>query len=376
MKIASSILSFFLSIRLTVVCLLLLSVLIVAGTLYQVEYGLFLAQKRFFDSWLILFWGFIPFPGTQTVLSLLFVNLFCNMILRFSYGWRQMGLVMIHMGLMLLLAGGWVTRQFGQESFLSLVEGEGSNVASDYREWEVAVWKEERETVRNVTAYDMKNIPDGIALPLDAWGFDLRVDIYHDHARAFRSTNPDHEPRVTNASGITMLEESSGGYDPQEYTPGGVFTLRGLSNSEEKRLLLFGGDLEPTRITDDTGTYAFSLRRKRHELPIFVQLLNFEREFHPNSDIPKSFSSLIEVDVQGVARQVTVEMNKPFRYQGYTFYQASYADLEQGTQLSTFAIALNYGRIIPYVATAMTFLGLAVHFLIQLYVRKGSRDRS
>jgi len=372
MKLLAPMLSFFLSVRLTVVCLLLLSVLTVVGTLYQVDYGLYLAQERFFNSWIILFWGMLPFPGTQTVLAFLFVNLFCNMILRFSYGWRQLGLVMIHMGLMLLLAGGWVTRQFGQESFLSLIEGEGSNLSLDYREWEVAVWKETRGAVRNVIAFDMKGVEHNSLFPLDELGMRIRTDLYFPNARAFRSTNPEVASAIRNASGITMLEPAAKGNDPQEFTPGGVFTVE-MAGGEPVRMLLFGGDLQPTVITYNEQDYAFSLRRKRHELPVFVQLLDFEREFHPNSQIPKSFSSLIEVDIEGVARQVLIEMNQPFRYQGYTFYQASYADLEQGAQLSTFAIALNYGRLIPYVATALTFIGLAVHFLIQLYARRGDR---
>jgi hypothetical protein len=45
------------------------------GTVYQVEHGLFAAQERFYNSWLILVAGFVPFPGTQLVLAVLLVNL-------------------------------------------------------------------------------------------------------------------------------------------------------------------------------------------------------------------------------------------------------------------------------------------------------------
>ena len=65
-------------------------------------------------------------------------------------------------------------------------------------------------------------------------------------------------------------------------------------------------------------------------------------------------------------RDVIVEMNEPFRYRGYTFYQASYADLENGAEMSTFAVTFNVARLIPYVATGLTVVGLAVHFMTAL----------
>ncbi len=365
----NKIIGFFLSLKLTVVCLILLSILTVFGTLYQVEYGLYMAQQRFFDSWIILFFGFLPFPGTQLVLSFLFVNLLANMVIRFQYGWRQSGIIMIHMGLMLLLAGGWVTRQFGQESFLSLLEGEASNLASSYHKWEVAAWRESDGNWRDVVAIDADYAEPGRVLPFEEFGLKLSVDEYHRHARAFKATDPEVAARVLNSSGITFLEASRPHWEPAENMPGGIFTVH-TPDGGARRLLLFSGDPEPTTFEHNGDEITFSLRRKRYPLPMTVSLINFEKTFHPNTDIPRSFASLIEVDLQGVTRDVLIEMNRPFRYHGYTFYQASYADLDHGLHMSTFAIVLNYGRIIPYIATGLTFIGLAVHFLIELFRRR------
>ncbi len=367
MFLLQKIISFFLSIKLTVVCLLILSVLTVIGTLYQVEYGLYMARQRFFDSWIWWGLGFIPFPGTQLVLALLFGNLMANMLWRFRYGWRQSGIILIHMGLILMLAGGWFTRQFGQESYLSLLEGEASNLSLSYHDWELAVWRPADGGRRSVTAIDTHFFDEGQVLPFDEFGVALRVDTFHQNARAFRATDPEVAARVTNASGITFLEASRPKWEPQENMPGGFFSVRTAGGALPQRLLLFGGDLEPTILNINGEEVAFSLRRKRYVLPMTVSLINFEKSFHPNSDIPRSFASLIEVDLQGVTRDVLIEMNRPFRYQGYTFYQASYADLDHGLHMSTFAIVLNQGRIIPYLATGLTFMGLALHFLIAMF---------
>lgn len=361
--------AFFLSLRLTVVCLLLLCVLTVVGTLYQVDYGLYTAQQRFFDSWIILFFGVIPFPGTQLVLLFLFINLFANMMLRFQYGAKQSGIIMIHLGLMLLLAGGWVTRQFGQEMFLTLQEGEGSNLASDYHDWEIAVWREGQTRMRDVVAIDAEYAKPGRVLPFEEFGLRLVVEEYHRHARAFRSTDPNTDFGILNSTRLIRLDPARPHWEPQENVPGGMFLIQ-TADGQSQQLLLFGGDQAPTIFEHNGEEIALSLRRKRYQLPMNILLLNFEKTFHPNSDIPRSFASAIEVDLQGVTRDVLIEMNRPFRYQGYTFYQASYADLDHGQHLSTFAIVLNYGRVIPYLATAITFVGLSVHFLIALYTRR------
>ena len=55
------------SLRVSVVCLVLLLILTAWGTVYQAEHGLYAAQIRFFYSWIFINWGFVPFPGAQLV---------------------------------------------------------------------------------------------------------------------------------------------------------------------------------------------------------------------------------------------------------------------------------------------------------------------
>src|SRR5471032_1290247 len=87
----------------TVVCLFLLFILTFWGTIAQVQQGLYAAQDRFFNSFFFLAAGFIPFPGAQLVLWVLFVNLICMMVLTFKkyLRWESLGLLIIHMGLIL-----------------------------------------------------------------------------------------------------------------------------------------------------------------------------------------------------------------------------------------------------------------------------------
>ena len=60
---------------LTCICLAFLIVLVFLGTLYQVDHGLHAAKHRYFDSYFVLIGGFLPFPGTQSVMLVLLVSL-------------------------------------------------------------------------------------------------------------------------------------------------------------------------------------------------------------------------------------------------------------------------------------------------------------
>ena len=66
-------------------------------------------------------------------------------------------------------------------------------------------------------------------------------------------------------------------------------------------------------------------------------------------------------------------MNHPLRHAGYTFYQASYAIDATGRETSTLAVVHNRSRVVPYVGTVVVGLGLAVHFIQTLALRRRSR---
>lgn len=106
--------------------------------------------------------------------------------------------------------------------------------------------------------------------------------------------------------------------------------------------------------------------RKGAVLPMTVKLLDFVKSLHPGTDIPRSFSSRVEIAEGGARRQAVISMNRPLRYRGYTLYQSSYAEDARGGESSTFLVVRNSGRWLPYAASALLFLGLAGHFLAML----------
>lgn len=117
------------SLHMTVVCLLLLSVLVFWGTMYQASEGLHAARERFFQAWFLLAFGFIPFPAVKTVVLILSANLLLAVPMRLGFAWRKAGLLVIHIGIAVLVVGATITHYWSAEYMLTLAEGQQSTVA-------------------------------------------------------------------------------------------------------------------------------------------------------------------------------------------------------------------------------------------------------
>jgi cytochrome c biogenesis protein ResB len=121
----------------------------------------------------------------------------------------------------------------------------------------------------------------------------------------------------------------------------------------------------PQTFTHGGRTYALSLRLRRTYLPYALTLKDFRHDVYPGTDIPKNFSSLVHISnpATGEERDVLIYMNQPLRYQGHTFYQASYG--KEGT-LSVLQVVKNPGWTLPYISCSLVTLGLLIHFGLTL----------
>lgn len=353
--------------RVAVVCLLLLMVLTAWGTIYQKGYGLWAAQERFFYSWVVD--GSIPFPGGRLLLWVLFVNLLTATVFRLIYRWRNAGLILIHWGLLVLLVGSFVTYHHAIESNVPLLEGEATNVSQDYRQWELSIWPYVAGAGEwQVTAIDAGLLRAEQAVTLEKPAVVVTTLDYFPNS----SPNPDGTLKrpAEQAGGIAGLYQADTNQDPQRDVPGGLFRL--VSGDAQATVLLYGGLVNPQLVTLNDETYAVQLRRKRYSLPFTISLTDFVKEEHPGTSMPSSYESTVRVTYGGVDRPVRIFMNNPLRHHNFTFYQASFAETEDGEQ-SVFAVVENAGRLIPYISSGIVFFGMSVHFLVMLAQRRETR---
>lgn len=369
MKFIAGILKPLASLRITVVGLTLLMILTIWGTLYQADNGLFLAQEKFYRSWFFLAGGIIPFPGAQSVMFVLFVNLMAAIVLLALRGRLQWSMLVTHIGLLMMLSAGAVTFYMGRESQLTLEEGEASNVAISYSQWELALVEPSpsgHSHSRLIHALDTGTLRPGkvVKLPMD--GLSIRVESFLRNCSAIKGV-VDNAPQ--SGSGYTSLEPLPNEKEPARDNPGMVFTLL-RDGREEGRYLLWASDPNASVIRDGEASYLIGLRRARLPLPALVKLIDFRREMHPGSNIAKSYSSQVEISTgDGTTRKLLISMNKPLRLKGYTFYQSSFSSGPGGSEISTFAVVLNYGRLMPYIATGLTVAGMLLHFTGMLFTR-------
>lgn len=358
------------SVKITVICLFWLFVLTFWGTVAQVQHGLYAAQERYFYSLLFKAGGFLPLPGAQLVLWVLFVNLMASAATHFVKlrGWRYAGLKISHTGILIYFISAFITFHVMEESHVHLLETEGTNVSSSYSEWELAYWKEAANT-KEVHACDVSKMRPGERLPFAGVPWQINVAQLYRNATAYTKTQPLTGQKLLNDSGITLLEPKEVLVEREKNLAGGIFDVQ-TNEGQKYTLLLFGGESKPTRLKVGGQAYYFALRHKRYPLPFVIQLKEFKAEFHPGTDTAKSYESTVEI-VQGDARrEVRIFMNNPLRYKDYTFYQASYEIDSMGREYSTLAVVKNSGQVLPYIACFVVFFGLAWHFIGAAFRRK------
>jgi len=357
------------SAKITVACLFLLFVLTFWGTIAQVQQGLYIAQERYFNSFFFLAAGFIPFPGAQLVLWVFFVNLISSIILTWKKytQWENSGLLIIHLGLILYFFAAFMIFHVSRESNVTLAEGEGTNVSTSYQDWELAYWKDNGNE-RQVTALDTRNFKPGYQVPFNNTDFTLTVRHFYLNSEAFSDSTTKIDPLTLNASGITLMNEKPVVKEKEQNIEGGYFDLK--ANHKNYTLILYGAESQPTPLTIGDKNYYFILRHTRYPLPFTIKLNHFKAEFHPGTDMAKSFESTVTISTGSLERQARIYMNNPLRYKDFTVYQASYETDSNGRQHSTLAVVRNYARILPYISCFVVFFGLALHFLIRAFMSR------
>jgi len=357
-------------------------VVVFFGTLYQVDHGLHAAQDLFYYAWFtppisqwpapdavsvwarIAAWFPVPLPGGWLVMWALFINLSLSMMRRARYAWRKAGIILAHAGVLLMLAGGWIAHLTAQEGFLSLAEGDRSSFALAYEDWELAIWDDTTLPEEAPYTFSANALTAGKELALEELGLVFTVEAYYPNARPHQESPAPGEEPVLNVTGITRLEPDLRRGDPGRYEPG-LQARAQVAGHDPQRVIFHASDPMPLVLSLPDAQWYLHLRRRPMPLPVTVQLLAFRKVFEPHTTTPRSFSSRVLVDTDGVQRELVIEMNRPFRYGGFTFFQSSYGETEDGRDISIFAISHNRVMWAPYIATGMTGLGMLIQFLIQ-----------
>lgn len=350
-KSDSPIINFLSSLKLTVASLIWLSVLVIWGTIYQVDHGLYIAQKKFFDSYYFFVADYIPVPSTQLIMWVLFFNLLAVMIFRTNYNSKKLFINFVHFAVLFLMLSCFFIANTSTESFMTLGEGEKSNQSSDYYLWELIAWD---PSSKQLKSFEIGKDSKNQSIKDQNLGIEIKINNFYENAAL-----------IGNSDLLIKIKTDT---EYSNNTAAVICKVSPINGQEESQSLsLIGNTSQVKQAKLKDKDILLSLRKKKYKLPISLQLIDFNKEEHTGTQIAKSYRSLVRIEDENGSRKLKVSMNKPLRHGPYTFYQASFSLDEAGNEFSTFAIVKNHGRLLPYIFSLLISLGLAIYFLFKLF---------
>lgn len=398
------IIDFFTSLRLTVICLSMAMVLVFAGTLAQVNLGLYVAQDKYFQS-LLVFWTpkgtdlSIPvWPGGYLLGWVLLINLIAAHVKRFTFSKKKIGIFLTHAGLILLLVGQFLTELFQVESTMRLEEGQTKNYTEDSFKNELAIVDVTDPNHDRVIAFPESFLGENKELRHPDLPFTVRIKEYFPNSWPGSSENGQ-TVRATDGIGarLPFSEQATTARMDDENKPtalveiaseSGVVGAWTVSNWLSKYPWVgvlekeLGPDLgnsvkRPQTFTVGDRTYRIALRPVRYYKPYSIHLHDFRHDRYIGTEVAKNFSSRIQLrnPERGEDREVLIYMNNPLRYAGETYYQGSF---ERGDTTSILHVVRNPAWLTPYFGCTIVGLGLTIQFMMHLvgFARRTTTDRN
>ncbi|MDH5400828.1 MAG: cytochrome c biogenesis protein ResB, partial [Cyclobacteriaceae bacterium] len=256
--------------------------------------------------------------------------------------------LVFHFSFILLFIGGGVTRHFGYEGTIHIIENEAVNVLYTAKPYfQVRVPEEQAEFTSKDPLY-FSQLQD------NDFHFEFKV-------KEGASLTVDYLDYIFYAKKSKVKEESDSGdfnYIPgtdRESDQDALYVNLTWKGKPYKTVLLYQDTLyiQPFRKFNFDGTILeLTYGPKPRQLPFSIKLKDFKLSKYPGTAIPSASESrvvLIDERNSDVAeKEYIIAKNQVLDYDGYRFFQTSYDDDEKGTILS-----VNY----DYYGTRITYLG-------------------
>jgi len=368
------------SLKLTIACLALLMVLVVACTLAQVELGTHLAVERYIRAF-IVWW--VPegsavrvpvFPGGGLLGGLLLLNLIFAQFRRLELSWRKGGLWIMHIGLALLFIGEFATALLQVESNMAIEEGQTKSFSEDYRRMEVVVIDETDKEFDDERGIPDSRLRSSNVITDPSLPFKLIVRAYHDNAALSTRPAGTAPSIITQGVGVGMTYQALPpvtGDNDQNTAVAVVEPV--LPDGRSVGVYLLSNALGARQgFMHEGRSWRLALRLRHYQHPFSLTLNDFKHDLYPGTNIPKNFSSLVRLKDPRSAddREVLIYMNSPLRHDGLTFYQASFG---KDDTLSVLQVVRNPSWTLPYLSCLLVSLGLLWHFGVMLRKALGAR---
>ena len=141
--------------------------------------------------------------------------------------------------------------------------------------------------------------------------------------------------------------------------------LRG-AQSDQPAILLHHMNLDNWVLKDQPYIFNHSnkiikigLEKAKAHLPFKIKLKKFETKFYPESQMPATYQSSVEID-DGFL--IDINMNNPLNYKGFRLFQSSYFELSNGEYASVLTASRDPGRLYKYLGSFLFLFGLVYYY--------------
>ena len=385
--------------------LLFMGLITLLGTLAQAHMSLFKAQSLYFDSWYVLHplnveilnrHPVVPLPGGMLLMALLMVNLVVGGLLRIRVSKRNIGVVVTHVGVILLLLAGFVRYMMATEGALLVWEGGHSSQFQSYHNWEISISTPTGQDKIQRWVIPWKDLADlrprdSRTFRRDELPFEINVYAFLPNARARKVRRSATYPVV---NGFALASRPLEKKDELNMAGCYLNLIHPKGKGASQEVILFSGgsrdgadEVYPYTAFFEGKPYEFRLRRETHRLPFDVELADFRAIYYPRTMMPKAYESdvvvreMVDGEPRGKGVAVNISMNRPLRKEGYAVYQSSFGPQQRdynGPMYSVFSVAKNPSDQVPFIACLVIALGMLIHFTQKFgkWVQKEQKGRA
>ncbi|QEG23965.1 cytochrome c biogenesis protein [Mariniblastus fucicola] len=275
---------------------------------------------------------------------------------------RKAGIVLLHLGVVGLMANELYVTYTNEETRMQFVEGESTSVATDIRATEFVILDQSDPEFDEMVAIPESMLKSGELIQDERLPFSIRCLKFYDNARVDRASAPNKDIKGMGRM-VDIVELPPSVSDQVDFAAARIELLsksgESLGTWKVSQMLREFADTVSVGDKD----YRIGLRFKSEYKPYALKLNDVKAEYYTGTSTPKWFSSNVElVDLEtNSSSEHEIWMNNPLRYDGETFYQASY-DASGGEEMSALQVVKNRGWMIPYICCMFTVVGLAGQF--------------
>ena len=293
---------------------------------------------------------------------------------------RKAGIVLLHLGILGLMANELYVNSTNKEERMVLAEGSTVSHAFDIRSTELAVIDSSNPEFDQFTVIPSSRLKPQAMIQHDDLPFDVKVKDFFSSSDLIPIGGAA-ENLATAGAGLkvaAVVKQGATGVEVggSQDIASAYVELRNKTNGESLGTYLVSQYFEYPQATQMLGVaghdrvkvdgkeYTIELRFKTTQKDYAVTLENVTADYYLGTDTPRHFeSNIIFNDLKNdLVFKKEIWMNNPMRYAGETFYQTGYDKDSRGRETSTLQIVTNRGWMIPYVCCMFTLIGLMVQF--------------